>query len=458
MSGAGQTKDELARQIAAIKGKAPSPADALKAVTGGAAIPTAANTPKTYTVRGMGSLVMDDQPPLEYLWNGIALIPGAVVEIIGSPGIGKSRFVADLARRQILGRDCGGRQTLKRPLRWLFAGSENGITRLDREAKAFILRRKPSEVRGMSAEDRLALAASNGFAETDFDALDDNFRTFTLENPEDFDISLMSEANVGKLTATLKAEHPQILAVDPWGDVIAGKELDDGDVRETVRILRGCLAAAGLRDAMLVIVNHARMGATEEAKARGVDEGNFGKNSKCLYSIARYVINIRRASFDDNPDIELINAKNNDGPKTPPIALHLDPDSMSYELVEDFDHDAWQKTLEEKSGIVKKTNAGWSDADKSAIWNAVLTVLSKADDNVLGYKDLIAALINCHGIGKTAAENYVSSCVNVGKTLMKTPKMKEGKGGAWARMGNATVYGLPDAVEKYRANHPVNGK
>jgi hypothetical protein len=431
----------------------PDMAGAVTAVTGGSEMPPAADTPKTYTVRGMGSLVMDDRPPLDYLWNGIALVAGGVVEIIGAPGIGKSRVVADLARHQILGREFGGRATFKTPLKWLFAGSENGIHRLDFEAKAYFLHRKPSEVRGMSDAERLDLAAANGYTKADFDLLDANFRTFTLEDPEDFDISLMSEANVGKLVETLKAESPRILAVDPWGDIIAGKELDDGDVRSTIRILRGCLAKAGIRDALLVVVNHARMGAKEEANARGVDEGNFGKNSKCIYSIARYVINIRRASFDDNPDIELINAKNNDGKKQPPIALRLDPDAMSYNLVENFNHDAWQAELDEAAGNHPK-NGGKTKTDKDKIWLAILETLEEADGGALPYGDIIKVLVNNHGIGKSAAENYLTSCATVGKTISTTAKMKEGKDGTWTKAGHSTLYGLPEYINTYEREHP----
>ena len=336
-----------------------------------------------YRTRGLWDLAKIDLPEPVYLWNGITMTPGAVIEIIGAPGIGKSRVVADLARHQILGRDFGGRPTHKEPVRWLFAGSENGINRLGYESKAFVLRRKPSEVRDMNEEARISLAKRNGFSREDIKKLNSYFRTFTLENLEDFDISLMSEENIAKLTATLKKECPRVLVVDPWGDVIAGKELDDGDVRNTVHILRNCLANAGLHDSMLIIVNHARMGSKEEAAARGTDEGNFGKNSKCLYSIARYVINIRRASFDDNPDIELINAKNNDGKKAQPMALHLNGKTMSYELVEGFNHDAWQQTLEKAAKECGK-RIGKETSPDAMINDAIKIVTNAGVDGILG--------------------------------------------------------------------------
>lgn len=401
----------------------------------------ASNRSATYTVRGIWSIIMDDLPPVENIWNGVALVPGAVVEVIGQPGLGKSRIVFDLARHQVLGEDFGGRKTLGRPLRWLFAGSENGITRLDRESKAFVLHLKPEEVRGMSETERLELAAANGFTEDRLKALDENVRTFTLENPEDFDISLLNEDNRRKLTATLAEHRPDVLVVDPWGDVIAGKELDDGDVRDTVRILRGCLAGAELKKTVIFIVNHARMGAAEEAKARGSDEGNFGKNSKCLFSISRQVFNLRRASFDDNPDVEIINAKNNDGKKTPPLALRLDPNRMSYDLIEGFDHDEWQMTLDEAAKENGRSRTK-KDTSPNAMLEAALRIVTAAgSDKMLAVANFTEKM-KSEGFGPSAIRSFLKArrgdhpedakivfqrqLRRVGERVVEVPKCKNG--------------------------------
>lgn len=347
---------------------------------------------KPYTVRGLWDIAKNDTKPLERLWNGIALIPGGVIEVIGSPGIGKSRFVGDLAKHQILGWDYGGLPTFKGCLKWLFVGSENGIHRLDSETKAFIFWCAPSELCGLVENDRIERAVANGFSTSQLSALELRFRTFTLENPEDYDISLANASNVSKLVATLANEKPNVIVFDPWGDIIAGEELNDGDVRNTIRIIRKAERDAGIADALIIIVNHARIGAKEEAFARGMDAGNFGKNSKCLYSIARYVLNIRRASFDENPPIEVICAKNNDGVKPPPIALQLDQKTMSYSHVKDWDADKWQAELEAKARQRGNETSEARQPDKVAevnakrekdFLNAVVEVANEAGDKLL---------------------------------------------------------------------------
>ena len=298
-----------------------------------------------YSVRGLWNIACLDLPPLETIWNGIALSPFAIYGVAGAPGRGKSRVTFDLARQQVLGHDFFGLPTLKRPLKWLIAGSENDIHRLDFETKHFIFHTNPNDVRGMDENQRMSLAIANGFTESEIRLLETNIRPFTLEQPDDCYISLADGDNQKKLTKTMKDETPDVIIIDPWGDLIAGEELSDADVRATVQILRRCEKDAKIT-APCFIVCHARIGANEEAKARGMDEGNFMKNSKCLYSIARYFINVRRASFDDNPPIELVCAKNNNGVKPPPVAGKLNPETMSYEVIADHDADAWQRELE----------------------------------------------------------------------------------------------------------------
>ena len=298
-----------------------------------------------FSVRGAWEIACLDLPPLETIWNGIALSPFAIYGVAGAPGRGKSRVTFDLARQQVLGRDFMGLPTLQRPLKWLIVGSENDIHRLNFEMCRFLFHADPISMKGLNNDERKRIAAENGFTAADIERLDANIRPFTLEQPDDCYISLADEDNQKKLTQTMKDETPDVLVVDPWGDLIAGEELNDADVRATVQTLRKCEKDAEI-NAPCFIVCHARIGANEEAKARGMDEGNFMKNSKCLYSIARYFINVRRASFDDNPPIELVCAKNNNGVKPPPVAGKLNPVTMSYETIADHDADAWQRELE----------------------------------------------------------------------------------------------------------------
>ena len=332
-----------------------------------------------YSVRGAWEIACLDLPPLETIWNGIALSPFAIYGVAGAPGRGKSRGTFDLARQQVLGRDFMGLPTLQRPLKWLIVGSENDIHRLNFEMCRFLFHADPISMKGLNNDERKRIAAENGFTAADIERLDANIRPFTLEQPDDCYISLADEDNQKKLTQTMKDETPDVLVVDPWGDLIAGEELNDADVRATVQTLRKCEKDAEI-NAPCFIVCHARIGANEEAKARGMDEGNFMKNSKCLYSIAQYFINVRRASFDDNPPIELVCAKNNNGVKPPPVAGKLNPETMSYEVITDHDANAWQRELENYART--QSGRGGASVKKQVvdIGNDVAEILQAARD------------------------------------------------------------------------------
>ena len=332
-----------------------------------------------FSVRGAWEIACLDLPPLETIWNGIALSPFAIYGVAGAPGRGKSRVTFDLARQQVLGRDFMGLPTLQRPLKWLIVGSENDIHRLNFEMCRFLFHADPISMKGLNNDERKRIAAENGFTAADIERLDANIRPFTLEQPDDCYISLADEDNQKKLTQTMRDETPDVLVVDPWGDLIAGEELNDADVRATVQTLRKCEKDAEI-NAPCFIVCHARIGANEEAKARGTDAGNFMRNSKCLYSIARYFINVRRASFDDNPPIELVCAKNNNGVKPPPVAGKLNPVTMSYETIADHDADAWQRELE--NFVRTQSGRGGASVRKQVIdiSNDVAEILQSARD------------------------------------------------------------------------------
>lgn len=311
--------------------------------------------PKTYTVRGLVDIARLKIEPVEYIWNDMPLLKGGLIEVIGAPGVGKSRFLASLAKAQILGRRFGGLDTLSAPKKWLFVGSENGINRIQREAQKFLIGEFKGDISSWTDKAFMEAARTNGFTDEEVERVNTHFRTFTLEDPADCLISLCPE-NCEKLKATLLEWKPDILVCDPWGDLIDGDELVDRDVRQTIAALRFCLAEAKLAIPS-IIVNHARMGIKEVAHASGFDAGNFGKNSKCLYSIARYVLNIRPAAQGNNPPIEVICAKNNDGPVPPPVALKLNEATEMYEALEGFDHSAWQKELEGLSRQAVKASA-----------------------------------------------------------------------------------------------------
>ena len=322
-----------------------------------------------YSVRGIWDIVKMSLPKPQILWNGIDFVPNRVYAIAGAPNIGKSRIVANMAFNQILGRDFLGLPVFQEPLTWLLVGAENDLARYNREYSRFLLRKERSVLENFGEAELRRIAHGNGFTDDEIDLLNAHLRSCTLEKPEDYNISLVdSPENQARLAETLKVHRPDILVFDTWGDILGSAgELDEAAARNVIQLIRNCMSDAGV-SASIFIICHARMGLAEEAKARGFDAGNFMKNSKTLYAMSRHFINLRHAGFEEiNPPIEVITAKVSNGTPPPPLAAKLNPETMCYERIQGFDHDAWQSELEaraKKQACKPKNGGGLPDIGK----------------------------------------------------------------------------------------------
>lgn len=284
---------------------------------------------RPYSTRSWGEIArMFLPPPTWFLGECFALGYGRVRlhVIFGQGGLGKSRIGFNIARNQVLGQPFGGMITGNQPLRHLFMGTENGLHRLQ------------NDLRKMSA----------GLSPPELATLESHIFIATLEAPDDPYVTLQDPANVARWRTTIEERQPDVLWVDPWGDVQSGDANAETDTRWTISELLSLMGSTN-RDAAVVVLAHARTGAKNIMEAVGYDGANFGKNSKALYSCARCVFNLAPGSEDENPLILAACAKNNDGPRPPTFALQLDPTSMTYDAVPDFDVDGWVEEIRDRA-------------------------------------------------------------------------------------------------------------
>jgi hypothetical protein len=289
---------------------------------------------RPYTTRAWGEIArLSLPPPVWFLGECFALGYGRVRlhSLFGQGGLGKSRIGMNIARNQVLGMPFGGMATGGRPLRHLFMGTENGLHRLQHDI------RKMSA--GLSAEP-LAL-------------LDAHIFIATLEAVDDPYVTLTDPANVERWRATVEQRRPDVLWIDPWGDVQAGDANADTDARWTIAELTKILGVVN-QNAAVVVLAHARTGAKNIMEAIGYDGANFGKGAKALYSCSRAVFNLAPGSEDENPPVVVACPKNNDGPRPSTIALLLDETTMTYSEVPDFDVEAWLEEIRERANGKKK--------------------------------------------------------------------------------------------------------
>lgn len=276
-----------------------------------------------YSTRGWGELHGLELPPRATFWGEIFALCQVQV-IFGQGGLGKSRVALNLARNQVLGLPFCGLQTGAGPLRHLLMGSENSIHRLQGDVRAM----------------------SNGLEPEQIALLEECVHLATLENPGDAFINVGDEDNVARWERTVKAVRPDVLWVDPWGDVLIGDGFDR-DVRETLTILIR-IARQVNPDCAIVVLAHSRTGAQNIALAVGFGAADFGKGSKALYSAARAVVNLAPYDESDQPPILCVCAKSNDAPRFPPFVMGMHPVDRTYDTFGPVDVDAWREDVTAK--------------------------------------------------------------------------------------------------------------
>ena len=388
----GGAVDVLAEQL-----KAAGEAVAVKAV--------ASNTPRPYTTRAWDELAhIHLVPPME-IWGGWVM--GAACVVFGQGGLGKSRVALNLARNQVLGLPFAGLPTAAKPLRHLFMGSENSIHRLQ------------YDVRRMNA----------GLSAEQVATLGQHIRMATLEGPEDTYIS-MNATNAERWRLTVEAHKPDVLWVDPWGDVLEGESNSDEDARATIsalrRILRGVNPEAGL-----CILAHSRTGASNILQAVGYDAANFGKGSKALYSAARCVWNLAPGDESEEPPLVMVHAKSNDSKKHPPLAVRLDSESMTYNVEEGFSFEQWQADLSASARGKRGPKKGTALTEEQAI---------EAVGDRVGTSEEVNQILRDKGATRDAAADIVKRLILDGRWDQWRPPMK-----------NAPNYiGTPEAIRTKR--------
>ena len=363
----------------------------------------------------------DESEPPEEIWGGLRLAPGQLMEIIGGSGLGKSRMMLNLAVNQVLGRDFAGLPTCKRPLKWLFYGNENGFYRYRNDLRQML--------KFCTADERERLRG--------------HIFLPTMSKPMDAYVSFSDEQNRIKLKTTIRYRDADVVVLDPWGAVIDGDELDDGDVRKTIFEIMDVLAANIKKPTAGIILNHSRNGIKELVDAAGFGAANYGKNSKAIFSVMRNVWNLRPAHFAEPvTKIELIHAKSSDFAAYEPRAVDFDQNTFYSRLGGTLRQEAWQHEREraKRSGS-SLTPEQRTDAYRRQGDEMRRKILEHVTSKGCLYKSELDEWMRSQGMAVNKAQNTYSSLVESGELAKITEH-------ATSRV----IVGDPGAIHKMSAN------
>jgi hypothetical protein len=274
------------------------------------------------TIRTIGEILEMSFDDKELVLTNGYLALGERTAICGMGGVGKSRLTMQLALFCRAGRDFLGWPTQGRDLIWLFLQTENSCRRLKYDLGRMLT--------AFSAAEQEAIKTGVFFHTLEAD--DDGFLMLDLENSE-------------RIIDAIAQTGADIVVFDPLRDFAVDDLNSDKYMTEALREISR-ITRRGNPKRIPLIIHHAGTGRSGIQKATGFDRSSFGRNSKVLFGYARALINVVPALPDDNSTIIIASGKCSNSREFEPFAARLDEQTMLYERVDDFDLEAWRRSLE----------------------------------------------------------------------------------------------------------------
>jgi DNA repair photolyase len=332
-------------------------------------------------------LEMKFDPSESYLFDGL-FSKGQVMTLVGPGGIGKSRLLLQLAAAMITGKQFLGIQMSPRKLRWLFIQNENSARRLQADFQRL-----------------KAWIGDDGWQD-----VSDNIRIQTPENYEDTLLDLNHYKSKKRVEDYIRQNEPDVIVFDPLCAFTTGSLNSDSSMRQ-VCVDINQVARSGNNDRSVVVVHHALTGKEGAKKAVGLDRASYGKGSKALHSWTRGQINVAPSSSTDNRRLMISCGKNSNGQEFKTFGVRLNPETLIYELDEDFNVEQWELGL----------NGGTEKLNPSSVAKVVA-------EGAVSKKELVAKVMEKFHCRKSVAYDAVKNAngdtieLNVEKLFeLKTP-------------------------------------
>lgn len=313
--------------------------------------------------------------PADLLLGNGYLTKGNPLSLVGMGGLGKSRFVMQLAIACILGRPFIGWGTKATGQKWLILQTENSNRRLQADM---------SRMLGSCSPNELAI-------------LDDCLRIHTLETEDDTFVSLSNPETGERIGEILQDFPANVIVYDVLRDFGTGDLNADQYMTDTCRAI-GRVTRQGDPTRISLVVHHALTGKAGAAKATGFDRGSFGRNSKVLQGWARAQINLAPYSPDTNDVLVVASGKANDATEFEPFAVRLNIETMSYDVDESIDLAEWK---EEVTGTAANTQ-------KASVQDVIDAVRPCGLDGITKSK-LVAEVMAETGCSKSLAYRHTAT-------------------------------------------------
>ena len=166
----------------------------------------------------------------------------------------------------------------------------------------------------------------------------------TLGTDADAFLSLDGSRTQDRIADAIRHADPGVVAFDSLYNFGVGDLNKDEDMTATLLTLSR-LTRAGNHERVPLVLHHALTGKAGAARATGYDRASFGRNSKVLHSWTRGQLNVAPGSPDSSDTLVLSCGKVSNGKEFAPFAVRLNPETMIYEVAEDFDMEGWKRDV-----------------------------------------------------------------------------------------------------------------
>jgi hypothetical protein len=288
------------------------------------------------------------------------------LSIIGSPGVGKSLLVLQMAVCFVTGRPYLGWQVRKHEFPWLILQTENNGRRMQQTLNGYKKWLTQDEWKVVTEMIHIPSIA-------------DGYNSF---------LHLDKQGNMGLLRKIVVERQPGVIVLDPLSSFAAGNISTRTGMESTIGALAE-LANCGRDGCSLIILHHSLTGVEGVKKAHGFNRTAFARDSKLLVAWVRGQINIAPANDENNTQLAVFCGKNSNGPEFETFGIKLNTETMTYDVDPTFDCLAWKGLVAGEAPSAHRPNPK----------NVALLL----KDIQLVKKDLVAWIMEEFGCGKSKA-------------------------------------------------------
>ena len=206
-----------------------------------------------------------------------ALAKSQPAAVLGQGGIGKSRFILQLAICMILGKPFLGLETHGAGRKWLIVQTENSNRRLTLDLQGMV--------------------SGLGLTKNDIDLLDECLLFHTIENETDTCVVMGEKDDYAEVLGLITGFNPDFVVFDPLYSFTTGDLNSDQEMKAVCDLILQA-TKRGNPNRVAIIVHHAGTGKAGAQRAIGFDKSSFGRNSKALFNWCRGQFNLARRDGD----------------------------------------------------------------------------------------------------------------------------------------------------------------